>query len=133
MGKFDKAKRITGFVLHLLIGGLIIFAGVTKLLDLIPPEAVEQTVKSGLGGKLKLIGTGELITGILLIVPLTSSLGVLLASGFWGGVISFHMSHGESYAPYAVFLVLTWIAAYLRDPLVLSSFTARSRRQEQPS
>ena len=72
-------------------------AGVMKLAGKIPPDALEK-MPAGIRGNLTLLGAGELITAIFLIVPLTSSLGVLLMSGFWGGVISFHMAHGESSA-----------------------------------
>ena len=120
---------MTGLVIHVLIGGLLIFAGSSKVFGLLPKEAVEGMAKYGLSDKLKLIGTGELITGILLIVPSTSSLGVLLASGFWGGVICFHMVHNESYVAFAILLILTWVGGYLRHPEMLSSFTARTARE----
>ena len=77
--------------MHILIGALLIFASYGKLFDPPPPEFIETLKKTGLDGQLKLIGTGELITGILLIVPWTASLGVLLTSGFWGGTIVTHM------------------------------------------
>jgi hypothetical protein len=67
-----------------LIAALMIFASSGKLLGSPPTEVLEQLRKSGMEGQLKLIVTGELIMGILLIVPWTASLGVLLAWGFWG-------------------------------------------------
>ena len=69
--------------------------------------------KIGLDEQLRLIGCGEMITGILLIVPWTSSLGVLLASGFWGGTILAHMSMHDTYIPQSVILALTWLGALL--------------------
>ena len=82
-------------MLHVLLGGLMIFAGVMKLAGMMPPEAT-QKIPAGISDHLKLIGAGELVTAILLIVPITSSLGVLLASGFWGGVICTHMAQGDT-------------------------------------
>ena len=108
MRKSHKVERMIGLVLHVLIGGLMIFAGASKLFGLLPPDAVKKMAELGLSDKLQLIGGGELISGLLLIIPLTSSLGVLLTSGFWGGVICFHLTRGEPYLPYAVFLALTW-------------------------
>jgi hypothetical protein len=77
-----KWSLIAGMVLHVLVGGMMILAGSMKVLGLFPPEAL---AKSGLGGQILLIGARELITAVLLLVPRTSSLGVLLASSFWGG------------------------------------------------
>ena len=100
----------------------MIFASSGKLLGSPPPEVVELLRKAGLDGQLKLIGTGELITAILLIVPWTASLGVLLASAFWGGAICTHMGLHESYVFQSVLLALTWVGAFLRLPEMFSSF-----------
>jgi hypothetical protein len=111
---------LAGLILHIAIGGLMIAAGLPKILGLAPPEHVE---KMGLSGHIQLIGVGELMTGILLLVPRTSSLGILLTSSFWGGAICIHMSHGEPYVLQSVFLVLSWTGAWLRNPSTLSSFS----------
>jgi hypothetical protein len=112
-----KVARIAGLVLHVLIGALLIFAGATKLAG--ATAAVEALSKMGMEDKLILIGAGELITALLLILPWTSKLGTLAASGFWGGVICTHMLQHDSYTPYAVFLAVTWLAAFLRHPEML--------------
>jgi hypothetical protein len=119
-----KYGRIGGLVLHVLLAGMILFAGSIKLAGMMPAEAA-QKMPPGINSHLKLIGAGEVATAVLLIVPVTSSLGVLLTSGFWGGVISTHMALGDDFITYSVFLLLTWVGAYLRDPRVLYSFTAR--------
>ena len=113
--------KIAGLVLHILAGGLMIFTGSQKLLGLVPPEAL---ARYGLGDQVRLIGAGALLTAILLLIPRTSSLGILLTSSFWGGAICIHMAHGESYLFQAVTLVLSWVGAYLRNPATLSSFSA---------
>jgi hypothetical protein len=115
--KSRKIARIVGVVLHVLIGGLLLFAGGTKLMGSTP--AVEALSKLGIEDKVLLIGAGEVITALLLIVPWTSKLGTLATSGFWGGVISTHMLQHDSYTPYAVFLAVTWLAAFLRYPEML--------------
>jgi hypothetical protein len=116
-------KTIAGLVLHVLIAGMMIPAGSAKVLGLFPPEAV---AKIGLGDQIGLIGTGELASAILLLVPRTSSLGVLLTSSFWGGAICLHMSHGEPYVLQSVLLLLTWIGAGLRVPGMFASFSTSS-------
>jgi hypothetical protein len=120
MRKPENWGKLAGLILHILIGGLMIVAGSAKLLGLLPPEAVE---KMGLGEHIRLIGAGELGTAILLLVPRTSSLGILLTSSFWGGAICLHMAHAEPYVFQSVVLVLSWAGAYLRNPATLSSLS----------
>jgi hypothetical protein len=96
MNASNKVMRIAGWVLHGLIGALMIFAGTGKLFGFAPPPVVESLSKAGMADKLHLIGAGETLTALLLLIPRTSSLGVLLASGFWGGVICFHMTQVDS-------------------------------------
>ena len=114
--------KIGGLVLHLLIAALMIFASLGKVAGSPPAEILESLRKAGLDGQLRLIGAGELITAILLIVPWTASLGVLLASTFWGGAICTHMGLHTSYVFPSVLLALTWVGAYFRLPEMFSSF-----------
>ena len=120
MKEHKQWGKTTGLVLHILIGGLLIFTGSQKVLGSVPPEAL---VGYGLGEQARLIGAGALLTALLLLIPRTSSLGVLLTSAFWGGAICTHMAHGEPYLFQAVMLVLSWAGAYLRNPATLSSFS----------
>jgi NADH:ubiquinone oxidoreductase subunit 2 (subunit N) len=124
VNKPHKIRRITGLVLHVLIAAFVGLAGSMKLL-FASKELVEMMDKYGLGDKVRLLGAGEVVTAILLVVPLTSSLGVLLMSGFWGGVICIHMSHHEPYVTGAVMLLLTWLGAFLREPGTFASFFRR--------
>jgi hypothetical protein len=72
-------SRIVGLGLHILIGGLLIFTGSQKILGAVPPEAL---VRYGLGEQVRLIGTGAILTALLLLIPRTSWLGILLVSSF---------------------------------------------------
>ena len=113
--------KIAGLGLHVLIGGLMIFTGWQKILGLVAPEAM---AKYGLSEQMRLIGAGAFLTALLLLMPRTSSLGILLTSAFWGGAICIHMAHGEPYIFQTLFLVLSWVGAYLRNPATLSSFSS---------
>ena len=113
-------SKLAGLVLHVLIGGLLIFTGSQKILGSVPPEAL---VRYGLGEQARLIGAGALLTALLLLIPRTSSLGILLVSAFWGGAICIHMAHGEPYLFQAVALVLSWAGAYLRNPAARGNFS----------
>jgi DoxX-like family len=116
-------KTIAGWVLHGLVGGAMLLAGSAKVLGLFPPEQVE---KLGLSVPIQVIGAGELVSAILLLVPRTASLGVLLTSGFWGGAICLHMSKGEPFVLQSVFLLLNWMGAFLRVPGAFASFVVSS-------
>jgi hypothetical protein len=119
-------KTIAGWVLHGLVGGSMLLAGSAKVLGLFPPE---QVAKLGLGVPIQVIGAGELVSAVLLLVPRAASLGVLLASGFWGGAICLHMSKGEPFVVQSVFLLLTWVGAYLRVPGTFGSFAVSAKTE----
>ena len=116
-------KNVAGWVLQGLVAASMLLAGSAKLLGLFPADQVE---KLGLSVPIQVIGAGELVSAILLLVPRTASLGVLLTSGFWGGAICLHMSKGELFVVPSVFLLLTWVGAYLRVPGTFASFAASS-------
>jgi hypothetical protein len=73
-------EAVAGLVLHALLAGIMILSPSGKRLGSFPPpEAVAQL---GLSGWITVIGAGELATAVLLLIPRTSSLGVLLASSY---------------------------------------------------
>ena len=119
MNQRNNRGKIAGLALHILIGGLMILTGSEKVLGMVPPEAL---AKYGLGEQVRLIGAGALLSALLLLIPRTSSLGILVTSSFWGGAICIHMAHGEPYLFQAGMLVLLWAGAYLRNPATLGSF-----------
>jgi hypothetical protein len=129
MRALERVRVIGGWVLHVPVAGLMIFAGLGKLFGFAPPDVVEKLKQFGLGDQVHLIGAGELAAAVLLLVPRTSSLGLLLVSSFWGGVICIHMAHGESYLFPSVLLVLTWVGASLRNPVTLASFAGTPARR----
>jgi hypothetical protein len=120
---FSKGRKITGWILTGLIGAMIVMAGTMKLIG--GQEMAEGFAKYGLGGRQILIGTGELLSAILFIIPRTSSLGVLLLSGLMGGAIVTHMEHGEMFFVQSIILVAIWITGWLRNPEMFSSFTKK--------
>src|SRR6266851_5728768 len=105
----------------------MLLAGAAKVLGLFPPQQVE---KLGLSVPIQVIGAGELVSAILLLVPRTASLGVLLTSGFWGGAICLHMSKGEPFVLQSALLLFTWVGGYLRVPGAFGSFAIRSEPKQ---
>ena len=116
-------QKISGWVLHGLVAGVMILAGSAKVLGFFPPEEV---AKLGLSLPIQVIDVGELAGAILLLIPRTSSLGLLLTSAFWGGAVCLHMSKAEPFVIESVFLLVTWVGGYLRVPGAFGSFTVRS-------
>jgi len=94
------------------------------------PEAVEPTVPFEVCGDLMIIGVGQLVIGLLLMTPSTSSAGALLASSFWGGAICVRMTHREPFLLQSVLLVLSWIGAYLHNPTKRGCFSGCRRKTE---
>lgn len=107
-------RRIAGWVLTVLLAALFI-ASATGKLSAAPP-VVEMFAKWGLTDQRVLIGTGELVSAVVLLVPITHILGVLLLSAYLGGAILVHMAHAEPYIFPSAFLILLWISAALRRP-----------------
>jgi len=124
MAENKNCAKIAGLVLHILVGGLMIVTGLQKVLGPVPPEALARL---GLGEQARLIGAGAVVAALLLLIPRTSSLGILLTSAFWGGAICIHMAYGEPYLLQAVFLALSWVGAYLRNPATLATYSANPR------
>jgi len=119
MNPDNKWLKVAGYGLNALIAALMLFAGSGKVFGFAPPEIVETLKKFGLYDRMLLIGLGEMTCALLLLIPVTSPLGVLLTSGFWGGAICIHMAHNESFLFPAVLLALTWLGAYLRGSVPL--------------
>ena len=117
-------QMVGGWVLHGLIAGMMILAGSAKVLGFFPPEEV---AKLGLSLPIQVIGAGELASAILLLIPRTSSLGLLLTSAFWRGAVCLHMSKGEPFVLQSALLLFTWVGGYLRVPEAFGSFAVRSK------
>jgi hypothetical protein len=124
MSRINKRMRKVGYGLHLLIGGVLIVAAIPKLTGLAPADHVE---KMGIAEHVRIVGAGELVTGVMLVAPPTFAAGILLTSSFWGGAISVHMTHGQSYWLPSALLVLSWVGAYLRNPVFFGNFRSVSR------
>lgn len=121
----SKKRKIINWIFVGLMSALFIMSATMKLMAGADAEIAVNFVKWGLDGKLMLIGMGELIAAILFLIPRTSSLGVLLLSAHLGGAIVTHMSNAEMFIPQIIMLLLVWVANYLRNPEMLSSFTKK--------
>lgn len=121
--QIPKGRRIAGWILAGLITAMILMAATMKLMG--GDELAKNFAKYGLEGRQILIGSGELISAILFIIPRTSSLGVLLLSSLMGGAIVTHMEHAEAFFAPVVVLLLVWITGWLRNPELFASFARK--------
>lgn len=120
----SKGRKIASWILAGLVSAIMILSAVGKLTA--GPDAMiaQNFVKWGLEGKLVPIGISELLIGILFLIPLTSSLGILLVTAHFSGAIATHLQHAElSVIPIpAIILFVAWVGYYLRHPEMLISF-----------
>jgi len=107
--------KVAGWVISLLIGLLLIVFGVMKIVAAgVFRESMAKEGMHHVADWIIVIGVGEVASAVLFLIPFTSPLGTLLLSSFFGGAIMAHMAKGESFVPQSVFLILIWLAGYLR-------------------
>lgn len=120
MAPLSSVRRPVGWGLTALLSLLFGSSAAMKLAS--ATAVVEMFGKWGLGDFRTLIGGGELISALLLLMPRTFSLGVLMLSAYMGGAIVTHMQHGEPFVSQSVILAVIWLTAYLREPAMFRSF-----------
>ena len=118
--EISKGRKITGWVMVGLLTALLLMSSSAKLMG--SEELVTNFTKWNLLDWIVIIGIGELVSGILFLIPRTSSLGLLLLSAHFGGAIATHMGNNEQFFPIAGILVFIWVTAWVRNPDTLSSF-----------
>jgi len=123
--------RRTGSVLTTLAGILLIGSGFAKLAGV--PPVVQPLYGYGFTHTVPLVGTLEMLSGILLLVPKTRSFGLVFASAFLGGALATHVQHHEAVQcfPALLVLALVWGGVTLRHPITLWSFRSMSRPNER--
>jgi len=102
---------------------VILMSGLYKLVSGADSEGAKNFMKWGLDNQIKIIGTIELVLGILFLIPRTFSLGVLFLTAYFGGAIATHIEHAEAknmILP-AIIILLAWIVSYLRNPAMFAS------------
>jgi hypothetical protein len=73
-------------------------------------------------GMLKLIGTIELVSILLFIIPRTGLLGTLLLAAYLGGAIATHIEHQQPFIAAVIVECLVWITAAMRFPELSARF-----------
>jgi len=112
----NRLARVIGWIFSSLVALVLVFSVWGKLFL---AQMQDNMASYGLGNWTLTIALGELVSGILFMIPKTNRLGVLLLSAHMGGAIVTHMSHGESFLLPSSILVLVWISGHLRTGKVL--------------
>lgn len=95
-----------------LIVALLAISGILKISGHHP--MILHFVQLGIDGWLPLLGSAEIIFALLYLFPVTNQLGLLLLTAYFGGAIAIEIPYHMIAGP-AVPLVLTWIAAFIRQ------------------
>jgi uncharacterized membrane protein YphA (DoxX/SURF4 family) len=111
-------KKIVLFILSLLAGLMFINAGLNKFLNYMPApkDLPEKVMKAGaafveIGWLMPLVGTFEIIGGILIIIPKTRALGALIIVPILTGIFLANLNTMPSALPITLILiaVIAWI------------------------
>jgi uncharacterized membrane protein YphA (DoxX/SURF4 family) len=106
------------FVLCLLAGLMFINAGLNKFFQYMPmpKDMPEKMVKAGMafaeiGWLMPLVGTFEVIGGLLLIIPKTRALGAVVLVPIVTGILLSNISMAPSGLPivFALIAILLWV------------------------
>ena len=106
-------KQKIGWVLTLLVGGLLLWSAFGKISG---GDEIKQTMEHlGIDYQLaKILGTIEAIATVLFILPWTSFIGAILITGWMGGAILAHLRIDEPVLFQVIFPIIAWIGFALR-------------------
>ena len=104
MSNRHRYHAIVGRVLVGGIGIVLMLAGVLKLLNVGAEDMLEGLAKANLLQHKTLISVTAIVCGGLLLLPRIRTLGVLMATAYWGGAIVAHLTYDDSVIMPAVFL-----------------------------
>lgn len=111
----QKAIRITGWILTIILGLLFTMSAFMKLTQ--DETAIAQASALGLDATTYLfIGIIEISSLILFILPRTGIIGTLLLVAYLGGAIVTHLQHQQSIVMPVIIQILLWITAFMRFP-----------------
>ena len=113
-----KAQRITGWTLTILVGLFLIGAsGVPKFLDF--PGKADMMAKLQIPlDLLTTLGVLEVSVAVLYLIPRTTFLGAILATGYLGGALWTHLRVGDTWYFPIIIGVLMWLGLALRHPAI---------------
>ncbi len=85
------------------------------------PQVVEQMGPLGLEEELYLLTAIEIVALALYIFPQTINIGFFLLTAYYGGAIAVNLNEPVNTVPAIVFLILIWIATFIRKPALFTA------------
>jgi len=112
--KNQKMLNVIGQVLSALIAIPFVMSAMMKFKG--GPEMVEGWKHFGWPiESILVIGTLEVVSVLLYLIPRTTVLGAILLTGYLGGAIATHLRVNEAVPLQVLFGVLVWAALFLRE------------------
>jgi len=111
----SKGRLWAGRILSAIPALMLLFAGIMKLLK--PPSMIQGLAQYGYPESLVvIIGILEMVCAVVYLIPRTSVLGAILATGFLGGAATTNVRVKDpSFVLPVVFGVLVWAGLFFRD------------------
>ncbi len=112
-----------GWTCSILVAALTLFSAVMEFIPLTDPDMIAFATSLGVLTIAVPLGVTKIILSLLYLVPRTSTVGFVLMIGYYGGALATNITHGfpvSAYAPILVVFVLMTIAAYFRNPELLT-------------
>ena len=111
----SKGRLWAGRILSAIPALMLLFAGIMKLLK--PPSMIQGLAQYGYPESLVvIIGILEMAFAVVYLIPRTSVLGAILATGFLGGAAATNVRVKDpSFVLPVVFGVLVWAGLFFRD------------------
>jgi hypothetical protein len=119
-GENMETSITIGWVLSVLTMVPFFLGGTLFILRMGPPMKSQEHI----GFPLDLVtafGVIKILIGILTLVPATSLVGVILATGWMGGAIAAHVRVRDSYLYQVVIPILIWVGFGLRHQAAMHS------------
>ena len=121
MRQRTKRQRTKKKIDQLTTGFIVILLAISAFSKVTHADAVaERLNKVGVGKFMTALGIVELLLAILFIPSRTMRLSFILLSCYFSGAIATEISHGGNFIVPFVFLVLVWVASFIREKSILT-------------
>jgi predicted transporter len=130
----SKPSLWFGWILSAIPAAFLLSGSVTAWLGI--PQVAQGITHLGYPmGMLRVIGSLELLCGLLYIIPRTAILGAILMTGYLGGAVASHLRVGESqWVVAVVFGFIAWTGLILRDVRARAAFAiATDKFEDNPA
>ncbi len=121
----SKASKIIGWVAAGVLALLMLASGFGKITATDASPMAETFKTLGFWHLRVPLGVLEIVIAALLLIPRTSTGGLMLATGYWGGALATELTNGQPPVPSIAALALILVLSIFRNPEVLARFLGR--------